>query len=250
MNDQNEKLIISTLEHYNPKPGPQFFQRMASSPWNRTQPKPHYALSHRFAIGIAAILIVAIALSMSIPTVRAAVLKYLGLTVSPSESVTNPAIPAGSLVDSQQMHEISNLAGWEIKVPTWLPPAYSFTDGVYDSTNKMVILTFTATRQLPGNDPTMTETKAITMMQALQNDILLLMVAPTTIIEDVSINGQPAAFAIGAWENNATTGKAIWNSSYQLQNVYWQVDGVYLTLNTNDTQVSQDDLFRMAGDTK
>jgi len=250
MNNQNEKLIISTLEAYKPKPSTRFYQQMALSPWNRKKPIPRYTISHRFAIGFIAFMIVAIALSMSIPTVRAAVLKYLGLTVSPSESISNPAIPAESLVDSQKMDEISDLAGWKIKVPAWLPEGYKFYDAVYDSPNKMAILTFIATRQLPGNDPTMTETKAITMVQALHNDILPLMVAPTTIIQDISINGQPAAYAIGAWENDAATGKATWNSSYQLQNVYWQVDSVYLTINTNDTQVDQNDLLQMAVSTK
>lgn len=250
MNDQNEKLIVSTLEAYKPKPGTRFYQRMASSPWNQKKPLPRYTFSHRFAIGLLAFMIVAIALSMSIPTVRAAVLQYLGLAVSPSESISNPAVPAGSLVDSQKVDEISNLAGWQIKVPAWLPEGYQFNDAVYDSANKMAILTFTATRQLPGSDPMMTETKAITMVQAVHNDVLPLMVAPTTFIHDISINGQPAAYATGAWENNAATGKAAWNNSIKLQNVYWQVDKVYLVLNSNDTQVNQDDLILMAESTK
>jgi hypothetical protein len=250
MNDQNEKLIISTLESYKPQPGRQFYHRMASSPWNRKRPMPQSMFSRRFAIGFAAFMIVAIALSMSIPTVRAAVLKYLGLNVSSSESISNPAIPAESLVDSQKVEEISNLAGWKIKVPSWLPEGYKFYDTVYDSPNKMAILTFLATRQLPGNDPTMTETKAITMVQALHNDILPLMVAPSTFIHDISINGQPAAYAVGAWENNAATGKATWNNSNELQNVYWQIDKVYLTLNSNDTLVNQDDLIQIAESTK
>ena len=250
MNDQHEKLIVSNLENYKPRPSPRFYQRMASSPWKRTEPEPRRNLFHHFAIGFAALLIVAIALSMSIPSVRAAVLKYLGLYLSPSEVIPNPAIPVESLVDSRKIDEISNLAGWQIKVPAWLPEEYKFDSAMYDSTNKMVLLSFMVSRQLPGNDPTMTETKAITMIQSLHNDVLPLMVAPTTNILDITINGQPAAYAVGAWENDATTGQATWNNYYDLKNVYWQIDNVYLTLNTDDALVSQDELLRLAGSTK
>lgn len=245
MNSQIEKQIVSTLESYKPKPSPQFYRHMDSAPWNKKKASISI-LSHRFAVGFAAFMIVAIALSMSIPTVRAAVLKYLGLAVSTSESVSNPAIPAESLVDTRKVEEISTLAGWNIKVPAWLPEGYKFQDAVYDSKNQMAILTFIAARPLPGNDPSMTETKAITMVQALHNDILPLMVAPSTSIQDISINGQPAAYAMGAWENNAATGQATWNNAYELQNIYWQIDQVYLTLNSDDSQISREELVKMA----
>jgi hypothetical protein len=250
MNDENEKRIVSALENYKPKPGPRFYQRMDSSPWNQEKRATHQFAPRRFAVGIAAILIAVIALSMSIPSVRAAVLKYLGLNVSASETVPNPAISAESLVDSRKVDEISSLAGWKIKTPTWLPEGYQFLDAQYDATNQMVLLTFDATRQLPGGDPSMTETKVITMVQALHNDILPLTVAPTTKVLDVTINGQPGAYATGAWESDAVTGTATWNSSYDLKNVYWQMDTLYLSLNTADDLVSQEDLLRLAESTK
>lgn len=250
MNDKNEKIIITNLESYRPMPGSLFYKRMAESPWHQKQPASRFVFIHRFAIGFVAFLIVAIALSVSIPSVRAAVLKYLGLAVSSSESIPNPAIPVESLVDNQKVDEITNLAGWKIKVPTWLPEGYQFHDAQYVTTNKMVLLNFYTTRQLPGNDPTVTETKAITMIQALHNDVLPLMVAPSTIVHDISINGQPAAYAVGAWENDIITGQATWNSAYGLKNIYWQIDNIFLTLNTNDALISQDELLRIAENTR
>lgn len=250
MNDKNEKIIITTLESYQPIPGPHFYRHMAESPWQQKRPASRFTFIHRFAIGFAVFLIVAIALSVSIPSVRAAVLKYLGLAVSSSESIPNPAIPVESLVVNQKVDETAKLAGWKIKVPTWLPEGYQFHDVQYVSTNKMVLLTFFTTRQLPGNDPTMTETKTITMIQALHNDVSPLMVAPSTIVHDITINGQPAAYAVGAWENDIIAGQATWNSAYNLKNIYWQIDNVFLTLNTNDALISQDELLRIAESTR
>jgi hypothetical protein len=62
----------------------------------------------------------------------------------------------------------------------------------------------------------------------------------------ITINGQSAAYATGAWKNDNTTGTATWDSSYQLQNINWQIDYIYLSLNTNDTLVSKDDLLKIA----
>ena len=92
----------------------------------------------------------------------------------------------------------------------------------------------------------MTETRAITLIQALNNRLLPLTVAPAAQILDVTINGLPAAYARGAWENDAATGTATWNNAYDLKNVYWQMDSIYLALNTSDALVSQEDLLKMA----
>jgi hypothetical protein len=250
MNDQNEKIIVSALAHYAPKPGPRFYHRMTKTPWNQKGQSMRSANLRRHAIGVAALLIAVIALSFTVPSVRAAVLKFLGLAISPSNTIPNPAIPVESLFDSQKVDEISKLAGWTINVPTWLPDGYHIDDITYDSSNKMVLITFLATRQLPGNDPNMTETKAMTLTQALRNDIIPLMVAPSTNVQDITVNDQPAAYAIGAWENDASTEQAIWNNSYSLQNAYWQTGNIFFNLNSDDAQVSKEDLIRVAGSTK
>lgn len=250
MNNQLEKKIIAALENYAPQPGQQFDLRMANAPWKRPQRSAQNRFFHRLSVGLASALLVIIVLSLSLTPVRAAVLGYLGLGISASNTVPNPAIPVSSLVDSQKVGEISQLAGWVVKAPNWLPAGYHFEDVTYDSSNKMVILTFLATRQLPGNDPSMTETKAITLVEALHNDIIPLMVAPGTAVQDITVADQAAAYAVGAWENDAATGKATWNDSYSLQNVYWQIGKVYLNLNTDDAQVSQAELIRLADSTK
>lgn len=246
MNELYEESIISTLEQYSPKPGSRFYNRMADAPWSRKRKAFRFINYRQFAIGITSIFIVAIALSFSIPSVRAAVLKYLGLMVSSSETIPNPAIPAESLIDNQKVGEISKLAGWPVKVPTWLPEGYKFSDAMYDPSNRLVILSFFSTRPLPGNDPNMTMTEPITIVQALHNDIIPLMVAPGTSVVDLIIHKKPAAYVIGAWENDAVSGQATWNNTYPLQNIYWQIDDVYLTLNTKDVQVSKEDLIKLA----
>ncbi|TLN05421.1 hypothetical protein FDZ74_13600 [bacterium] len=246
MNDPNEERIIDTLEGYTPRPGQGFYRRMAEAPWNRKEPGRLSIVARRFAIGVAVALVLGLALGFSIPTVRASFIRFLNLGFSPSETVLNPPVLPTNLVDSQKVEEISQLAGWTVKTPTWLPQGYTFHDARYDSTNQMVLLTFLATRQLPGGDPSMTETKMVTLVEAMRNDIIPLMVAPSAAVEDITLNDEAAAYAIGAWENDASTGHATWNNAYPLQNVYWQIDAVFLNLNTDDTRVSMDDLVRMA----
>lgn len=173
-----------------------------------------------------------------------------GLKINPSLTIPNPAVPVMDLNTNKSIDEISNLAGWTVKSPSWLPDGYQFNEAMYDSANKMVILNFIAARQLQGNDPSMTQTNAITLAQSLRNDLIPLIVAPGTDMGSMMINGQPAAYAIGAWKNDNSTGTATWDSTYQLQNINWQIDSTYLSINTNDTLVSKDDLLKVAESTK
>ncbi len=173
-----------------------------------------------------------------------------GLAVSPSITIPNPAVPAKDIVVSKNIDEISNLAKWTIKSPSWLPDGYQFNEVLYDSANNMVSITYIATRQLPGNDPSLTQTSTITLVQSLRNDLIPLIVAPSADLGSMMINGQPAAYAIGAWKNDNTTGTATWDSSYQMQNINWQIDYIYLSLNTDDSLVSKDDLLKIAESTK
>lgn len=246
MNDKNERLIIDELQKYHPTPRQEFYRQMADAPWYQKDQRMKSMFFRRFATGFAVMLIVVLALSVSIPTVRASVLSFLGLGVSSSDTVPNPAVQPNDLVDSQKVDEISQLAGWQVKIPAWLPAEYQFKDAIYDSTNKMAILTFMATRPLPGADASLTETKALTFIQAKRNDIIPLMVAPSTSVLDITINGQPAAFAMGAWENDISTGQATWSNAYPLQNVYWQIEDVYLYLNTEDSLLTKEDLLKTA----
>lgn len=250
MKEEREKKIISVLEGYSPKPGERFYRQMADSPWQRERKTLRRMPYRRIAASAVVLLVLGLALGFSTPPVRASFIRFLGLGISPSETVPNPAVPLQSLVDSREVNEIASAAGWEIKVPAWLPEGYRYSSALYDSSNQIALLTFLATYQLPGDDPKMTETKAITLIQALHNDILPLSVAPGAEVEDITINEQTAAYAIGAWENDFTSGKATWNATYPLQNVYWQIGDVFLTLNTADPQVSKGDLLRMAENMK
>jgi len=173
-----------------------------------------------------------------------------GLVVSPSMTIPNIAAPAKDIVISKNIDEISSLAEWTIKSPGWLPEGYQFNEATYDPANQMVNLTFVATRPLPGNDPSLTQTSTITLAQSLRNDLIPLIVAPGVDMGSITINGSPAAYAIGAWKNDNATGTATWDNSYQLQNINWQIGSTYLSLNTNDTLVSKDDLLKIAEGTK
>lgn len=169
-----------------------------------------------------------------------------GLVVSPSMTIPNNALPANDIVISKNIDEISKQAEWTIKSPGWLPEGYQFNEATYDPANKMASLTYSATRQLPGNESGLTQTNVITLVQSLRNDIIPLIAAPGADLESVTINYQPAAYAIGAWRNDNIAQTATWDSSYQMQNINWQIDFTYLSLSTNDTLVSKEDLLKIA----
>jgi hypothetical protein len=286
-----KKPLFQLLSEYQPIPERRFFQKMENAPWN--QPKKKMAHHSTFfprlgwQIAVVALLLLTL-LSLSIPTVRASISAWLGISIAPSNQM--PAVPvnlvavthatltttldastpqpnpsrtataiAPNAVSDNRPAEISQLdtrAGWRILAPAHLPDGYQFQSVYLDTNQRMVILTYTATRPLPGStDPTLTETKSITFLQAQRNDFVPLQAAPSAHITDVQIGGQPAAYAIGAWdtefvkdENDPSGGKMIstWRNDLPVQNLYGQVESIYYVLVTDDPGVSQQDLMDMA----
>lgn len=236
---------------------------------------------------MAVVILAFIAISLVVPGVRASLSAWLGLSEAPSDQVpaspvsliavtSTPPVsstgatsgvfssaqgepetePTASLIALSDFSQLASQAGWEILTPGWLPDGYKFQSAYYDPNQKMIILTYLVSRQLPGStDQALTTTKSITLLQALQNDFAPMQVAPGSNIEDAEINGLPAAFAIGAWdtqfvqdESDPSGGKLIstWRDDLQVKNIYWQDDKVYLLLVTDDEALSRQDLFEMA----
>jgi hypothetical protein len=241
-------------------------------------------------------MIVLALLSFSIPAVRAALSAWLGLSVAPSNqmpasavtlvappspspaptltapatitpaptqagptptsALTQPAPAAAEPVAKPEpVSALAPQAGWEILYPARLPEGYQYQSAYFDANHKMVILTFLVTRPLPG-DASLTASRTITLLQALKNDFVPMQVAPGTSIEDIQVNGQPAAYSIGAWDSefvkddkDPNGGKMVstWRSDLAIQNIYWQVGPVYLALFSDDDSLSKQDLIDMAG---
>jgi hypothetical protein len=298
----NPKQKLSTLlKNYGPRPSAQFYRRMENAPWNRPEPQGIPAavrparLVWQTAGALLLVALVAMALlAVGVPSVRASLSAWLGLSVAPSDqmpSVTltlvaiSPPTPAASVpaetapqttpptgaaaplatptavseANAAQPPEVRQLApqaGWDILGPATLPQGYAFQSAYYDTNQHLVILTYTATRPLPGaTDPSLTATQSITLLQARKNDFIPMQIAPSSRVEDVKVNDQPAVFVVGAWDaqfvpdsQDPNGGKMVstWRSDLQIQNLYWQVGDVYLVLVSGDETLSQPDLIRMA----
>ncbi len=290
-----KQALSRMLSDYQPRPGKAFYRRMKDAPWNKketTMPDPSRRPA-RFAWQIAAACVLVLAiLSFSIPPVRAALSAWLGLSVAPSNQMpaapvtlvaVTPATPTAAAptatptaqtspaptetiaptrsqtVGTPIPAEISRLsaqAGWDILAPGRLPEGYHFESAYYDANNKMVMLTYLVTRSLPGaTDPSLTASTTITLLQALKNDFVPMQVAPATHVEDTRVNGQPAAYAVGAWDaefvkddKDPNGGKMVstWRNDLPVQNLYWQAGSVYLVLVTNDEAVSKQAFIDMA----
>jgi len=241
-------------------------------------------------------IIVLILFSLAIPNVRASVSSWLGLSVAsstqvPATSVTLEAIPtntaveaasatqaaptsASASIDATQsvilsmvqsapssgstvdFSQLSEKLGWKVLTPTYLPEGYKFQSAYFDTTNKMLVLTYLVTRPLPGaTDPSLTSSETITLLEAMTNDFVPMQVAPNTNIEDILVNGASAAYTIGGWDTEYVKdstapggGKMVssWRNDISVKNLYWQVGEVYLALVTADNTVTQQDLIKIA----
>ncbi len=288
--------LSKMLSEYNPHPGRSFYQRMENTPWN--QPET-YMVRHqnrpfqfRWIYAAAIILLLAV-LAFFIPPVRAAVSAWLGLSVAPSNQMPVGAVtlvaaasptptPAATLTPeaarpsataspaqtlpafpSQKPAEINQMsaqAGWDVLSPSILPEGYKFESAYLDTNHQMVVLTYLATRPLPGAaDPSLTATSSITLLQAQKNDFIPMQVAPATNIQDVQVNGQPAVYAVGAWDTefvpdakDPNGGKMVstWRNDLAVQNLYWQVGSIYQALVTDDAGLSKGQLIDTAGSVK
>lgn len=278
MKSESEKTqkqrLSRLLQTYQPHPGDRFYQRMANAPW---KPKEIMSTSRAFKPArflwqfAAALVFVLIVLSLAIPSVRASVSAWLGISIAPSNQMpattvdlveTTPTTsagieqPTGTISPQPTVDPLSAQAGWTVLNASSMPDGYQFDHAMFDRGNQMVITSYFANRSLPGAaDTTLTETKTITLVQALHNDFNPLQVAPSTNLEDVQINGKPAVYAIGAWDaefvpdsSDPNGGKMVstWRNDLQIQNVFWQVGKVYLVLISDDPQVSRQDLIDMA----
>ncbi len=144
--------------------------------------------------------------------------------------------------------------GGDILYPAKLPEGYQYQSAYFDANHQMVMLTFLVTRPLPG-DAALTASKTITLLQAQKNDFVPMQVAPGTNIEDIQVNGQPAAYTIGAWDSefvkddqDPNGGKMVstWRNDLNVKNLYWQVGPVYLLIVSDDEAVSQQEMLDMA----
>ncbi len=240
-----------------------------------------------------AFILVLVGLASSIPSVRASLSGWLGLSVAPSNqmpavsvtivALTPPSLMAPPIPTPTQTNgaetvtasptqtepattaipvEISQLSpkvGWDILVPRHLPDGYKYESAYFDTNQQMVILTFLITRLLPGEaDSSLTSTHSITLLQAQKNDFVPMQIAPSTAVEDIQVNGQPAVYAVGAWDTefvkdrkDPNGGKMVstWRNDLKVQNIYWQAGKVYLVLVTDDVAVSRQALIDMATST-
>lgn len=147
-------------------------------------------------------------------------------------------------------------AGWEIPLPARLPAGYHYQSAYYDAAHQMVVLTYLVTRPLPGAaDASLTASKTITLAQARRNDAPPMLPGPGAQVSTLQVNGQPAAYAVGAWDaqfvpdaSDPNGGKMVttWRNDLAVKNLDWQVGKLYLALITDDEAVSQSALIEMA----
>lgn len=275
--------LPKVFEEYHPKPGPRFYQKMENAPWNSERKMMSTRPTHPIRFGwqfAAALLLAGLVLSLSIPSVRASLSAWLGLSLAPSDSMPASAVtlaaplptstwantaspvvatqvPAAPAVNKPaQIVQLSSQAGWNILVPGYLPAGYQYQSSYLDTNHQMIMVTYKVTRPLPGSkDPALTTTKTITLLQALKNDFVPMQLAPGAQWVDIQVNGHPGVFVTGAWdtqfvkdEKDPQGGKMVstWRSDLPVHNLYTQLGKIYVVLLTEDAAVDQAELVKVA----
>jgi hypothetical protein len=174
-------------------------------------------------------------------------------TQSITLSMVQAASTSGTTLD---LTNLTNQTGWNVLVPSFIPEGYQFQSAYFDTTNKMLALTYLVTRPLPGaTDPALTSSETITLLEAKTNNYVPMQIAPNTNVEDVQVNGVAAAFTLGGWDTQFIKdnslpggGKMVssWRNDLPVKNLYWQAGDIYYLLVTADESVTQQDLVDMA----
>ncbi len=170
-------------------------------------------------------------------------------TPAPSPTPTPPF--SADLMN--KVNETSQQAGWTIQVPYSLPEGYDLLDVYFDSNNQMVVLAFLATRPLPDGNG-LTETKTLSLVEGLRNDVAPLKIAPEAQTAPVQVGNTSGAYLTGAWDtsydNQSQSMLSTWRSDLAVQNIYWQQGTLSLVLISDDSSLSQSDLLLCAASVK
>ena len=107
-------------------------------------------------------------------------------TSLPQTSGSSTEIPSPTPGLSADLSQLATLAEWDALTPIQLPEGYQYQSAFFDTNNKMLILTYLVTRLLPGaNDPSLTSSETITLLESQKNDFVPMQIAPSTNVIDV-----------------------------------------------------------------
>ncbi|HYF65642.1 MAG TPA: hypothetical protein VD886_22630 [Herpetosiphonaceae bacterium] len=248
MADESRPVSLGDLlQTYDPEPSQRFYARMDARPWlGAATAAPIRRRLRRW--GIAAAL--ALVLAASAPPVRAMVAGWFEVGRAASDRVPVAASdPAEAPQQPGWLAALSARVGWTVRLPTALPDGYRFESAVEDAGNEQVIVTYLASQVIDATSG-LTATSALTLIESKRNTSLPLIVAPQTAVEPVAVGERGGAYALGAWDSEydpeTDAFVARWRSDLAVANLFWERDGVYYVLITDNPAVSRADLIAAA----
>jgi len=126
-------------------------------------------------------------------------------------------------------------------------------DASYEVNNQQVVLTFLVRRLLPDGNG-LTETKSLTLVEGMQSEAAPLKIATQAQAVTIQIGEFPGFYIIGAWDTSYDSQSqsmiTIWRNDLVIQNIYWQSENIHLVLISDDDQLSQSDLIKIARSVK
>ena len=171
-------------------------------------------------------------------------IQHFGITETNSTTIrSSPSAPGVTAVSEPvpmySLDEAQKLVPYPIPQPSWIPTGFHLR-GVFVDGNGLVSLSYvpdggsTSGRHggfglsvHPGTEPSLGG-----------------IVIPATAIQHVTVNGAPAVYVQGAWDNQPAA--LAWHDNADAARVAWAADGFTYLLSGSEMGIGRDELIRIA----
>jgi hypothetical protein len=158
------------------------------------------------------------------------------------ETIQNPYMDEEVRILSEQIVSLSEARAvlpFALKIPTWAPEGFVLQDDVRVILPDEDFHRATATLEWQNTDPY--GFIHLSTMYLISDNHEQRIVVGAESVEEVKINGQPAALVYGAWDVDSKE-----YGAKDLLALIWEQDGAYHSLQGVEGMVSVEDLVRMA----
>lgn len=212
----DEKQIEELLENIKPTSSARLDRRISHAPWTQQ------AVNRRH-FGIATVLVVLVAVSIiaATPQGRAwaqTILRFFERAESNTQPLSTPHSPEP--VWGLSIAEAKDLAGFDVRVPDYLPPGYGLKTVIFNPQNGAVIQLYEFSPRQAG--------ESFALIQSHTNPTELI--GSDATVEMMEIGGIPVEYVNGTWLAAAGSVTEQWIAGQSVNTFHWQSGGFYYTL--------------------
>ncbi|MBC8507577.1 MAG: hypothetical protein ISR58_03245 [Anaerolineales bacterium] len=187
--------IVEILSNIRPKPSQNFRQRMADQPWAQSgyQPRRFRLFAQRLGVITGVIILLVLFFSLITPSLEVVAQRLIQFFLPTIGDQTVVQITLEGTTDLPNVHpltisEAENLAGFEARMPTLLPPGYTLSGAFYHPEREAIVLNFAADTH--GH-----------ILRFLQRPLSeeYQQIGASAVIETIKIGSSTGEYVTGAW---------------------------------------------------